>query len=369
MPIEPDYEKLNAIIPKELFRKLNGYIEDKLSSYPVDQGILEKIRNVTAETNFAHQTNEYDIDYIIGLRNDFQKNIVKIEMHDNAAIAYLKICDGRMLNRISDHLKYCKSQKKTATEKKFVELEIRKKFGLGEKFKSTDFKLMQVARIPFVEDFCFLGLEILKKLASTVSELQSQNPLLHMLYYGGYTYNENNEINQNELAEMVEKGVNAYKFNMQRGLCVSDENLSLITKFIGIVNDSDVESFMINHMVDIEEDKNIEILLAMNDKKVKSGAVNKSDNDLVDFDFVMQTQPLPRSPSAPSYNKFEETCLSLTEMMEDIIDDRYIPNAGAYRMASNMQILFYTMIETLKFWKDSWKEFDENFDASEWNLP
>lgn len=369
MPIEPDYEKLNAIIPKEFFRKLNGYIEDKLSSYPVDQGILGKIRNATAETNFANPVNEYDIDYIIDLRNNFHNNIAKIEMHDKAAITYLKICDGRMLNIISDYLKYCKSQKKTATEKKLVEFEIRKRFGLGEKFKSTDFKLMQVAKIPFAEDFCFLGIEILKELASTVFELQSQNPLLHMLYYGGYIYNENNEINQNELTEMIEKGVNVYKFNMQRGLCVSDDNLSLITKSIGIVNDSDVESFVINHMVDIEEDKNIEILLAKNDKKIKSGVVNKSDNDLVDFDFVMQAQPLPRSPSAPSYNKFEETCLSLTEMMEDIIDDQYIPTVGAYRMASNMQILFYTMIETLKFWKDSWKEFDENFDASEWNLP
>lgn len=354
MPIEPDYEKLFSIIPKEYYEKLNGYIKRKLSSYPVDQDILSKILLITSEENESSAINATDLDFIIDLRKRFIENIKNIERHDKAAIAYLKIRDGKLLNIISLYLKKQKSLKNSATEKKAVEQEIRQQLGLSESFSSTDFKLIAVSKIPFVENFCFLGIELLKELAPLIPDIDSTNPLLYLLYLGGYVYDERQDLTASTATEIFKKGANKFKL-LSKNILVSDEQAGLIGQKVGIISNKDVTSLAIHAMIDTDHEKLIDTYIQ------KFPTPQTTPKTLPTPAAIPLTITALAARSAPTYNQLEETCLELIEMMEDVLVDRYVPNFDGRRASTNLEVLYYTTLSLMNFWEANWPSFNEDY--------
>lgn len=352
MPFEPDYEKLYKIIPREAFEKLNGYIEKKLESYPVDQDLIAKVKNLTSEENTGASIDSFDIDFIIDLRTKFNSNIVRITRHDRAAITYLKIQDAKMLYIISEYIKEVQKTKATMTEKNLVKEEIGKKLGVGGKFSSTEWKLVSVAKIPFVENFCFLGIDTLKNLAPVVDTIRSGNPILYLLYYGGYIYNELQDLDEKELSFLVKRGANKFQLK-NTGISLSDANIDLITKNSNIITAMDALHVSISAMLELDEEHIVSYLLQKS-KKTSTTATNTS---------ILPPTANPAIPtttkgSAPTYNQFEETCLRLTRMMEDIVDDGYVPTHDGEVTATYLKLLIYCMTDLIEHWKSSWPTFN-----------
>ena len=352
MPFEPDYEKLYQVIPREAFEKLNGYIEKKLSSYPVDQDLISKVKSLTSEENTGSSIDSFDIDFIIDIRTKFNSNILKITRHDRAAITYLKIQDAKILYIISQYIKEIQKTKVTMTEKKLVKVEIGKKLGIGEKFSSTEWKLISVARIPFVENFCFLGIETLKNIAPVIDTIRSSNPILYLLFHGGYVYNDLHDIDEKELSYLVKRGANKYNLDAS-GINLSEANLDLVTKSSNIIPAMTVLRASVGTLVGLDEDKIVENLLP---KSKTTSTTSISPSILPPT--ANPTLPMTASKSAPSYNQFEETCLRLVGMMEDIVDDGYVPTHEGDRAATNLKLLLYSMTDLIEHWKSSWPTFN-----------
>lgn len=352
MPFEPDYEKLYKIIPREAFEKLNGYIEKKLESYPVDQDLMAKVKTLISEENIGSSIDAVDIDFIIDLRTKFNSNIVKLIRHDRAALTYLRIQDAKILYIISEYIKQVQNTKATMTEKNLVKEEIGKKLGVSGKFSSTEWKLISVAKIPFVENFCFLGIETLKNLAPVVDTIRSPNPILHLLYFGGFVYNELVDIGEKELSFLVKRGAN--KFELEKsGVSLSDANIDLITNAVNIMSWKASLQASVGAMLNMNEDQIVNVILK-NDKKRASPAIITP--------VVPQTAnpaiPTTTKGTAPTYNQFEETCLRLTRMMEDIVDDGYVPTHDGEVTATYLKLLIYCMTDLIEHWKSSWPTFN-----------
>ena len=115
----------------------------------------------------------------------------------------------------------------------------------------------------------------------------------------------------------------------------------------------DVVHVSVSAMLDLDEDQIVSYLLPKS-KRTSTAATNTS----ILPPRANPTIPITSNKSAPSYNQFEETCLRLVGMMEDIVDDGYTPAYDGDRAATNLKLLLYSMTDLIEHWKSSWPTFN-----------
>ncbi|KHK00234.1 hypothetical protein [Desulfovibrio sp. TomC] len=347
MTIEDDLNTFRRIINTDDRESLKSYIFAKFREYPLDINIITNVLQKTYDFENYQINSSQELDDIVELKNELEKNIVIMVKHDKAAKAFLDIQTGKLLIIISMALKRIKKNSSTLTEAEQERIKLVDKLFKTKMSKARHYDLMKVAKIPEIDNFYFLGIELLVELSRVVPEINSENPILDILAAGGYTYNPKQEEIVGDFIEKIKLGANRIKF-LSNKILIPDDLLAEITKQRGIVKESDIKKIEISLRRGTSVYHAVELILL----KSKKGDpyANKTYNptsNTIDVDY------------SPSYNKLEETCLQLADMMEDVLIDDYIPDHSPDRFVKMLEILFYTTHDLMNFWAQKWPEFDE----------
>ena len=347
MIIEDDLDIFRRIINTDDRESLESYIYAKLQEYPLDINVITKVLQKTHDFENFQINSSAELDDLVKLKNDLEINIAKMVNYDKAAKAFLDIQTGKLLIIISNALKRIKKNSSTLTEAEQERIKLVDKLFKTKMSKARHYDLIKVAKIPEIDNFCFLGIELLVELSRVVPEINSGNPILDILDAGGYTYNPEKEEVAGDFIEKIKLGANRIKF-LSNKILIPEDLLAEITKQRGIVKENDIKKIEIALTRGTPVYYAVESIFLKNKKG--DPYANKTYNptsNTIDVDY------------SPSYNKLEETCLQLADMMEDILIDKYIPDHSPDRFVKMLEILFYTTHHLMNFWAQKWPEFDE----------
>ncbi|WP_156955720.1 hypothetical protein [Solidesulfovibrio alcoholivorans] len=326
---------------------IKSYIYKKLQEHPLDIDIVTKVLQQTIDFENTQIDSSKALDEIVKLKNSFEINIIKMSNYDKATKAFLDIQTGKLLIIINNALKEIKKFYSKSIDAENERIKLIDKLFKTKTSKARHYDLMKVAKIPYVENFCFLGIELLVELTRVIPDIKSDNPILEILYAGGYVYDSEYEDTSEDFIQKIKLGVNKIKF-ASSNISVANNMLEQITKQKGIVSGKDIEKV---------------------EKVVKRGTplyaalelcfLKKKDNDpMQNITFNPTTNTIDIDLS-PSYNQLEETCLKLTDMMEDIFSDDYVPDHSPERFVSMLEVLHYTTKDLMDYWAKKWDKFDD----------
>ena len=326
---------------------IKSYIYKKLQEHPLDIDIVTKVLQKTVNFENLKINSSQEFDELVNLKNTFETNIIKMSNYDKATRAFLKIQTGKLLVIFENSLKEIKKNAKSRIKAEQERIKLTSKLFVTVKQKDRHYDLLRVAKIPNVENFCFLGIELLIELARVIPNIKSDNPILEILYAGGYTYDSEKEDTPKDFIRQITLGVNKLKF-IRSNISVPANMLEDITSKKGVVSGKDIEKVK---------------------KSLKRGTplyaalelcfLKKKDNDpMQNITFNPTTNTIDIDLS-PSYNQLEETCLKLTDMMEDIFSDNYVPDHSPERFVSMLEVLHYTTKDLMDYWAKKWDKFDD----------
>ena len=191
---------------------IKSYIYKKLQEHPLDIDIVTKVLQKTVNFENLKINSSQEFDELVNLKNTFETNIIKMSNYDKATRAFLKIQTGKLLVIFENSLKEIKKNAKSRIKAEQERIKLTSKLFVTVKQKDRHYDLLRVAKIPNVENFCFLGIELLIELARVIPNIKSDNPILEILYAGGYTYDSEKEDTPKDFIRQITLGVNKLKF-------------------------------------------------------------------------------------------------------------------------------------------------------------
>lgn len=351
MNMDLDYDNntliFNKIIENSQNEDIKKYIYKKLQEHPMDLEIVTKVLNKTIDFETIKINSSQGLEELVQLKNSFEKNIVRMTNYDKATKAFLDIQTGKLLIIINNTLKEIKKSHVKATDAEYERIKLIDKLFKTKQSKARHYDLLKVAKIPFVENFCFLGIELLVELARVTNEIKSDNPILTILHEDGYKYDSEKEDTHEDFARQIKLGVNKLKF-MSSNITLGHEILEKITNSNGIVSKKQIERIEKALKRGTSLDNSLELCFFK----------DKNDYSFRNTTFDSSTGIISVDIS-PSYNQLEETCLKLTDMMEDILSDNYVPDHSPERFSSMLEVLHFTNKELMDYWAKKWDKFDD----------
>ncbi len=321
------------------------YIYKKLQEHPLDIDIVTKVLQQTIDFENIQIDSSQALDEIVSLKNSFEINIIKMSNYDKATKAFLDIQTGKLLIIINNALKEIKKFYSKSIDAENERIKLIGKLFKTKMSKARHYDLMKVAKIPYVENFCFLGIELLVELTRVIHDVESDNPILEILYAGGYTYDSEQEDTPEDFIRQIKLGANKLKF-IKLDISVPANTLEDITNRKGVVSGKDIEKVEKAVKRGTPLFAALELCFLKNNDPMQNITFNPTTNT-IDIDL------------SPSYNQLEETCLKLTDMMEDIFSDDYVPDHSPERFVSMLEVLHYTTKDLMDYWAKKWDKFDE----------
>lgn len=327
----------HKVISSELLLKIKEYAWKKLESYPFDKTVLTELHHISFFYNDHEYTRNIDYDKVVDIIKRVQTLDTRLYNLDEASRALLRIQYGKLMLIAKECLeKYNENLTSESGKRKTWEDVSNILFNTIAK-RSERFKLMNIARIPSVESYYFLGITRLKEIEPLVKDSESSDPIGELLVAAGYQFNIDEEFDQDNFISKVKVYANSLKLQQAQVPC-TDYEVELITDQQGVITDKFA-------------------------KKLKR-AVNAGQSIPQLLKSSVPSSAIPKTPSvnmAPSYNEFEETILKLSEMVEDILDDNYIPDYSPELTAKWLKVYLQLNSDLVEFWSSKWKDFDRNF--------
>lgn len=324
------------LIQPALLKKIERYNWKKFEIYPFDSDVLKKMKRYCLSADDQNFIEHLDI-------NDLSSAIVQAQLMetrltnlDESALAFIKIQIGKMLNMAQQSLKaYNKSLTTESQKKETWEAMSQRLFDTVAK-RAERFKLMSLAKIPKVEDYHFIGITRLNQIVPVVSGSSSPDPIGELLLLAGFSYDIDEEIDVDRFKEIIEIGANSLILTKNNIPYTNSELVEISSKH-GIIPQSYA-------------------------KKIK---VSVSRGNTISASIGKTLTPTPKLVAAtvdmaPSYNELDETCLKLSKMMEDILDDQYVPPYHPELTAKWLSVLSKLNSDLLDFWSVKWDKFERN---------
>lgn len=325
-----------SIISTEVLLKINEYARKKLEIYPFGKDCIAEMNYLTTLFNDEKFYDEVDYNSVVNVLQKIQNFDITSASLDESARAIIRIRQGKLILAARKLLIKHNKAHSTETEKKKKWEEVSEKLFGSIASKSERFKLMNIAKIPKVEAYFFLGISRLKEIVPLVSESKSDDPIGELLSKSNYTFSLSEELNIEDFIQKIKVAANCQKLDNANVPYVINE-VEKITKNYGIVTDKFARKLKVasnagSSITDIENKKNI--------SNVKSKMLSFMD---------------------PSYNKFDETVLQLSEMIEDILNDKYVPGYDPELTARWLMVLLQMNDELLSHWSANWSNFRDAF--------
>uniref|UniRef100_I2PWX3 Uncharacterized protein n=1 Tax=Desulfovibrio sp. U5L TaxID=596152 RepID=I2PWX3_9BACT len=340
--MDADRIRRSLIISSQEEENLNNYLLKKFESYPIDKEALDKVLYLSATYKKSFDFNFDNIGEIISLKTRLELSSNKMEVYDKAAKAYIDIQLGKILIIIHDIINKLKLKVPDPVEREKIILKINEDLFPTKKSRSRRSDLRNVAAIPNVEKFYFLGIELLIEISRVVKDLNSSNPIEDIILESGIDYQNLDDLDEEKRSFMLKLGVNKIKFQ-KKSINIPSNILESVTKSFGIISEDSV-------------------------KKV-SNALKKGSSiiDVVDNFYFKQPKQLYSIEDidmAPSWNRMEEVCLQLMDMIEDRIDDgRNQPNYSPERTAKMFKTLLFLIDALNAHWSKNWNNWSEVWES------
>ena len=322
-----------TIITQKLLHELHDYEWKKLEAYPNDKSFLPELHQLSSQFNNESVITSIDFNKVASLIKKVQILDVTLRNFDEACYASLRIQIGKLMLLVRSSIKHHNNNISKVTDKRknwdTVSSEI---FG-SLASRSERFKLMNVASIPNVEAYSFLGIARLKEIESEASRISSVDPIGDILIKGRFQLDMDKEVDLEEFKRLIILGMNCLKLE-KVGVHYTQNEIDQLTSDKGALSDKDAK--LLKRGVDRGSN-----LLEIATTKVISPSVAKA----------------PSVNVSPSYNELEETCLKLTHMMEDIMNDSYVPDYSPEITARVLSVLNGMTVELREFWASRWKDF------------
>lgn len=340
--MDADKIRRNLIISDQEEERLNQYLLKKFESDPVDKEALDAALYLSLSYKRSDDFNYQELENIVALSKRLEISSTKMEKYDKAAKAYIDIQNGKLLTIIHDIKNKLKKQIPDPVEREKIILKINEDLFPTKKSKSRRSDLRNVASIPNVDKFYFLGIELLVEISRVAKGIVSNNPIEDILIESGISYDNFDTLDEDKIALMIKFGVNKIKFS-KKAVNIPPQILETLTKSNGIVSEDSI-------------------------KKV-SNALKKGTSLIDAVDSVYLEKPkqvfyLEDIDVAPLWNRMEETCLQLMDMIEDRIEDgRNQPNYSPERTAKMFKTLKYLVDCLNSHWADTWPGWSEEWES------
>lgn len=322
--------------PIDLVKKMNRYTRKKFDAYPFDKDVLKRLKHYSSSFNDASFIANIDIKDLSNVIVKAQIMENQIENLDESTYAFFKIQVGKLLNMAQSALKEYNKTLNSETEKKETwEIMSQRLFNTVAK-RAERFKLMNLALIPKIEDYYFLGITRLRQLEPLVSGLTSPDPIGDLLSAAKYTFSIDEDLGSEKFKQIAEIAANSLTLK-KHNIPFTDHEVENLSKKCGIIPQSQA-------------------------KKIKA-SVSRGNSIAETIEKVKQPAPTVAAPSvdmSPSYNEFEETCLKMTKMMEDILDDQYVPSYSPELTAKWLSVMSKLNSDLSDFWSVKWADFERN---------
>lgn len=328
-----DQPEQHEIISQETLDKIREYHWTQLEAGPLNKKTVERLHHISFHYRDGTTHAEMNLNEAVEILTEISRDLAVSTGLKMASEALYKIQYGKLLLMVEEHIQHHNKNITDATVKRetFEEISDRLFDSIGKRARRFDF--MRVAKIPNVESYSFLGITRLVALANVLESIENPDPLQKLLSESGYEFKLENDDDTNEFVSLVSKAANR-KLLADKKVIVDEQTLATITQQTkgGILPKSAVQ-------------------------KISSAVKRNNTIDSEVISSIQKTTKKSTSPDlSPSYNKLEETVLQLTDMMEEILDDGYIPDG--YR-GERTAYMFATLVslqeEVFHAWSDSTK--------------
>ncbi|TVM33672.1 hypothetical protein [Oceanidesulfovibrio marinus] len=301
-----------------------------LNSAPFEKKTLDRLHHISFLFGDDERHVNLDLKEASEIYRDISEALVISKNMDAAVEAHIQIQLGKLLVMIQDHVNFYNKNIKSAYEKRISFDEASRNVFGSEISRSDRFKLKNVARIPKVEMYSFLGISKLKQIEPVTREIDSEDPIGDLLGSYGYEFKLENEDDFSFAGSIVIKAANKIKLE-KNGVFADEYDIDILTKNHGSLSNKQVK------MVAASVNRGNPISLAV------ESSIKKQSTKVTQVDI------------SPSYNKFEETCLRLSDMIEDILDDEYLPDYDGSSTATMLKVLVELQNDLICAWSNKGK--------------
>lgn len=325
----------SKMIAPKLLQQMKEYSWNKLEIYPFDKTCISQLRYITTFFNDKKIAEEIGYKELVNIVKEVQTLDTKTIALDEGSRAMIRIQLGKLMLMTKKCLAHHNKNIKSETEKKETWEIVSDSLFKTAASKSERFKLMNVASIPNVDAYFFLGITRLKEIEPLVRDSKSKDPIGEILTKSSYVFELEDEFDPDVFIRKLQVAVNCVKLEQAQVPYVPNE-VEKLTQQHGIITDKFAKK------IKVSVNAGASILDAIA-PKAPSPAVSMS-----------QTVNM-----APSYNEFEETVLKLSGMIEDILDDSYVPDYDPELTAKWLKVYLQINKELIDFWSANWKDFDK----------
>ena len=328
--------KTNKFVSDEDLAYINKTKQNFIESGAINRSVLDRLHHITFFFDQEAETKDLSLDESTDIFRQVDQAITVFKNSNEAVYAHFQIQLGKILCIIDAHIKNYTEDVDSAVDKKKKFTEIAEQLFDTEAKRSNRYKLMQLARIPKIESYSFLGISRLKDLIPIISTIDSDDPLGTILEESGYEFSLKSDDDIKSFKHNVAKAANKVQL-ADLPIPIEENDLEIITKNKGIISTVNAKK----------------IIASVN----RGNSVNDAINNIVQVKKKKGSSP----DLSPSYNKFEETCLHFTDMIEDILNDEYVPDYDGRSTATMLKVLYDLQSELIATWsangKMNWKSF------------
>jgi hypothetical protein len=197
---------------------------------------------------------------------------------------------------------------------------------------------MKIAQIPSVERWFFLGLNRLMQIQPFVEDIETDDPIGTLLGSSEYKFCLESSSNE-DFGFMFKKYLNLTALSAAQ-LQLNDPVLEQLTKAYPKPITAKLAKNIVNGV------KNGSSLHAVVARLVSKPSLVSSSEEL--FEEV---------DMAPSWNTFDETCLKLQQMMEELVDNEIVPDYPSFVTSSALKGLISLAMDLDEHWNTNWKDY------------
>jgi len=334
-------KKSKKFISDEDLALINQRKEAILNSAPFEKKTIDRLHHISFLFGDKERHENLDIKEASEIFKDISGALVISKNMNDAVEAHIKIQLGKLLIMIQDHVNFYNKNIKSSYEKRMSFDEASRNVFGSEVSRADRFKLKNVAKIPKVEMYSFLGISKLKQIEPVVRQIKSEDPIGDLLYSCGFEFKLKDETDISLISSMVSKAANKLLLE-EENVYASKDDIEILSKSNKIISQKQLK------MISASVNRGNPISLAV------SSAVNKKSKKKIQIDI------------SPSYNKFEETCLNLSDMIEDILEDEYLPDYDGSSTATMLKVLLELQRDLVNAWaskgKMHWPTFSKEVD-------
>jgi len=332
-------ENANTVIELGLQQNLQNFISERFKSNHFEANTQTKLLNLVYSVENYGTSDNFDFRGAAHEYEYFDSMIDSLQKKDEAFYAYGSIMLGKILNSFKKTLKHQQSRLKTQTEKRKIQEEFDALLFKKKISSETKRYRMRIAEIPLVERWFFLGINRLIQLQPLVRNIKTTDPIGTLLGSSAYKFTLENSLNE-DFGFIFKKYLNATTLSPIRD-SISDAPLEKLTNAFPKTIPKEIQKKIINGVKSGVSFKGIvNTLIAKNNIQSPEG--------------MTYTEP----DLAPSWNLFDETCLKLQGIMEDILLNKVIPDYPPFITGAALLSLISLADDLKEFWKHNWEEFE-----------